>query len=158
MKTFRNIIRTLIIALLASGLSLSLAACNGSGEQQSAPAQTLASATVSRDGSYTSKEDIALYLHTYGELPSNFISKTKAREAGWNPQKGNLDEVCPGKSIGGSAFYNDDNALPDAPNRTWRECDVNYQGGHRGPERIVYSNDGLIYYTPDHYKTFERLY
>ena len=158
MKTFRNIIRTIIIALLASGLSLSLAACNGSGEQQSAPAQTLASATVSRDGSYTSKEDIALYLHTYGELPSNFISKTKAREAGWNPQKGNLDEVCPGKSIGGSVFYNDDNALPDAPNRTWHECDVNYQGGHRGPERIVYSNDGLIYYTPDHYKTFERLY
>lgn len=105
-----------------------------------------------------SKEDVALYLHTYGELPSNFISKTKASEAGWNPQEGNLDKVCPGKSIGGSVFYNDDGALPDAPGRTWHECDINYQGGHRGPERIVYSNDGLVYYTPDHYQTFEQLY
>ena len=91
-------------------------------------------------------------------MTSNFISKTRAREAGWNPQEGNLDKVCPGKSIGGSVFYNDDGALPDAPGRTWHECDINYQGGHRGPERIVYSNDGLVYYTPDHYQTFEQLY
>ena len=95
--------------------------------------------------------------------PTESFHQTSSRrqrpaKAGWNPQEGNLDKVCPGKSIGGSVFYNDDGALPDAPGRTWHECDINYQGGHRGPERIVYSNDGLVYYTPDHYQTFEQLY
>lgn len=147
----------LVAALLATTLGLTLTACESeSARQADVPSPT--SVALSRDGSYTSKDDVALYLHTYGKLPPNFISKTKARKAGWDPQKGNLNEVCPGKSIGGSVFYNDDHALPDAPGRTWHECDVNYQGGHRGPERIVYSTDGLVYYTPDHYKTFEQLY
>ena len=61
-------------------------------------------------------------------------------------------------SIGGSVFYNDDGKLPDAEGRTWHECDIDYDGGMRGPERIVWSTDGLIYYTPDHYETFEQLY
>lgn len=158
MGKLHDLAHALAITLTAVVLSLSLAAC-GSGTAQLADSQDQPQATaISRDGSYTNKEDVALYLHTYGELPSNFISKTRAREAGWNPQEGNLDKVCPGKSIGGSVFYNDDGALPDAPGRTWHECDINYQGGHRGPERIVYSNDGLVYYTPDHYQTFEQLY
>lgn len=158
MGKLHDLAHALAITLTAVVLSLSLAAC-GSGTAQQTDSQDQPQATaISRDGSYTSKEDVALYLHTYGELPSNFISKTKASEAGWNPQEGNLDKVCPGKSIGGSFFYNDDGALPDAPGRTWHECDINYQGGHRGPERIVYSNDGLVYYTPDHYQTFEQLY
>ena len=158
MGKLHDLAHALAITLTAVVLSLSLAAC-GSGTAQQTDSQDQPQATaISRDGSYTSKEDVALYLHTYGELPSNFISKTKASEAGWNPQEGNLDKVCPGKSIGGSVFYTDDGALPDAPGRTWHECDINYQGGHRGPERIVYSNDGLVYYTPDHYQTFEQLY
>jgi len=114
--------------------------------------------TVTEDGTYTSKDEVALYIHTYGHLPSNFISKTKAKEAGWVSSEGNLDEVCPGMSIGGSRFYNDEGLLPDADGRTWTECDINYTGGFRGSERIVFSNDGLIYYTNDHYQTFERLY
>ncbi|MEE8704928.1 MAG: ribonuclease domain-containing protein [Olsenella sp.] len=117
-----------------------------------------AAVTVARGEPYTSKEEIAAYLHEYGELPPNFISKTRARAAGWVPSEGNLDEVCPGKSIGGGVFHNDDHALPEARGRTWRECDVDYHGGARGPERIVYSDDGLIYYTSDHYRTFEQLY
>ena len=158
MRKLHCFAHALVVTLMAAVLSLSLAACGSSTAQQAGSQDQPQATTISRDGSYTSKEDVALYLHTYGELPSNFISKTKAREAGWDPQEGNLDEVCPGKSIGGSVFYNDDGALPDAPGRTWHECDINYQGGHRGPERIVYSNDGLVYYTPDHYKTFEQLY
>ena len=114
--------------------------------------------TVAEDGWYTSKDEVALYIHTYGRLPGNFISKTKARAAGWVASEGNLDEVCPGKSIGGSRFYNDDGLLPDARGRTWTECDINYHGGFRGAERIVFSSDGLLYYTGDHYETFERLY
>ena len=115
-------------------------------------------ATVREDGTYTSKDEVAYYLHTYGHLPSNYISKTKARKQGWDAQEGNLQEVCPGKSIGGGPFYNDDGQLPDAAGRSWRECDINYHGGYRGAERIVWSNDGLIYYTGDHYQHFERLY
>ena len=114
--------------------------------------------TIDEDGWYTSKEEVALYIHTYGRLPGNFISKTKARAAGWVSSKGNLDKVCPGMSIGGSEFYNDDGQLPDAKNRRWTECDIDYHGGYRGAERIVFSNDGLIFYTDDHYKTFEQLY
>lgn len=113
---------------------------------------------ITEDGHYTSKDEVAAYIHEFGKLPSNFISKTKARAAGWESSQGNLDDVLPGYSIGGSQFYNDDGLLPDADGRTWTECDINYSGGYRGPERIVFSNDGLIYYTPDHYQTFERLY
>ena len=116
------------------------------------------SAGVTEDGEYTDKESVALYIHLYGHLPPNFISKTKARQAGWVSTEGNLDEVLPGKSIGGSEFYNDDGQLPEARGRRWTECDIGYQGGFRGSERIVFSNDGLVYYTPDHYSTFERLY
>ena len=117
-----------------------------------------ATASIDENGSYTSKDDVALYIHTYGHLPSNFISKSKAKKAGWVANKGNLDQVAPGKSIGGSEFYNYEGQLPDAPGRTWTECDINYEGGFRGAERIVFSNDGLVFYTGDHYETFEQLY
>ena len=114
--------------------------------------------TVEKDGWYTTKEEVALYIHTYGRLPGNFISKTKARNRGWVASEGNLDEVCPGMSIGGSQYYNDEGQLPDKRGRSWTECDINYHGGFRGAERIVFSNDGLIFYTGDHYETFEQLY
>ena len=116
------------------------------------------SIVVDESGSYTSKEEVALYIHTYGHLPGNFLSKSKAKKAGWVAKKGNLDEVCPGMSIGGSEFYNDEGQLPDKNGRRWTECDINYQGGYRGAERIVFSNDGLIFYTDDHYETFVQLY
>ena len=114
--------------------------------------------TVQKNGEYTDKDSVALYIHTYGTVPKNFVSKTKARNAGWVNTKGNLWDVLPGKSIGGGGFYNDDGMMPDAPGREWFECDIDYDGGFRNAKRIVYSNDGLIYYTDDHYKTFQRLY
>jgi len=127
--------------------------------RQAAAEQSL---SIEEDGWYTSKEEVALYIHTYGCLPDNFISKTKARREGWVSTEGNLDEVCPGMSIGGSVFYNEgwegEALLPEERGRTWTECDINYHGGYRGPERIVFSNDGLIFYTADHYLTYEQLY
>lgn len=129
----------------------------GGGSGSSSP-NAQAAASIDEDGSYTSKEDVALYIHTYGHLPGNFISKSKAKKAGWVAKQGNLDEVCPGMSMGGSQFYNDEGQLPDKNGRTWTECDINYHGGYRGEERIVFSNDGLIFYTDDHYQTFEQLY
>lgn len=114
--------------------------------------------SVSEDGQYITKGEVALYLHTYGTLPSNFINKYEASQLGWKSPSGSLQEVAPGKSIGGSLYGNHEKALPDMDGRSWKECDINYEGGERGAERILYSNDGLIYYTGDEYKTFEQLY
>ncbi len=114
--------------------------------------------SLAEDGSYTTPEDVAEYLHFYGHLPDNFITKSEAQQKGWESNKGNLDEVAPGMSIGGDTFGNREGSLPKADGRKYYECDVNYEGGYRGGERIVYSNDGLIFYTDDHYETFEQLY
>ena len=114
-------------------------------------------AALDEDGSYTTKEDVALYLHTYGHLPPNFITKKEAEKAGWTG--GSLDRVLPGMCIGGDYFGNYEGKLPKAKGRKWAECDINTLGARsRGPERIIFSNDGLIYYTPDHYESFELLY
>lgn len=118
----------------------------------------LEQSVLAKDGHYTTPEDVALYIHTYGELPLNFITKVEARALGWDSDKGNLWDVSNHLSIGGDVFRNLEGLLPNTPGRQWYECDVNYQGGFRGPERIVYSNDGLIYYTADHYASFKKLY
>lgn len=112
--------------------------------------------TIEEDGHYTTPEDVALYLYTYGDLPDNFITKKEAEKLGWDSKKGNLWEVADGMSIGGDKFGNYEGILPEED--TYHECDVNYEGGYRGSERIVYSEDGDIYYTADHYETFEQLY
>ena len=116
-----------------------------------------AAATLDEDGVYTGKDELALYIHTYGHLPANFITKAEAERAGWTG--GSLEPYCPGKCIGGDRFSNREGLLPRAKGRTWTECDVNTLGARsRGAERIVFSNDGLIYYTADHYDSFEQLY
>lgn len=108
-------------------------------------------------GSYTTKEDVALYIHLYGKLPDNFITKTEARAYGWDG--GSVEPYAPGKCIGGDRFGNYEGLLPNAPGRVWTECDIDtLGGGSRGAKRIVFSNDGLIYYTQDHYESFELLY
>ncbi len=114
--------------------------------------------TVTEDGTYTSKEEVALYIHLYDHLPDNYITKREAQDLGWNNREGNLDEVAPGKSIGGDRFGNYEGQLPEKNGRKYWECDIDFDGGYRGSKRIIYSSDGLIYYTEDHYKTFERLY
>ena len=114
--------------------------------------------TLDEDGWYSDKDNVALYIHLYGKLPSNFLSKSKARsQYGW--EYGPLDALAPGMSIGGSKFGNNEGRLPDASGRTWTECDIDTVGkDSRGAKRIVFSNDGLIYYTEDHYESFELLY
>ena len=113
---------------------------------------------VEENGNYTSKEEVALYIHTYGKLPVNYITKKEAQDMGWYPSKGNLSDILPGMSIGGSAFGNYEGALPRADGRRYFECDIDYDGGYRGAKRLVYSNDGLVFYTEDHYNTFEQIY
>lgn len=114
-------------------------------------------ALLPEDGSYTTKEDVSLYLIQYGHLPSNFITKKEAQNAGWSG--GSLDKVLPGMCIGGDRFGNYEGLLPKAKGRTWTECDINTLGKKsRGAERLVFSNDGLIFYSDDHYDSFTQLY
>ena len=109
------------------------------------------------DGSYTTKEDVALYIYQYGKLPQNFITKDQARDLGW--EGGGLESYAPGKCIGGDKFGNYEKLLPTKSGRTYTECDIDTMGAKsRGAKRIVFSNDGLIYYTDDHYETFTLLY
>ena len=106
-------------------------------------------------GSYTSKEDVALYIHLYGELPLNYMTKKHARALGW--EGGSLEPVAPGMCIGGDYFGNYEGLLPE--DREYTECDIDTLGkSSRGAKRIVFSDDGLIYYTEDHYESFELLY
>lgn len=106
-------------------------------------------------GSYTTKEDVALYIHLYGELPLNFMTKKQAKALGW--EGGSLEPVAPGMCIGGDYFGNYEGLLPE--DREYTECDIDTLGASkRGAKRIVFSDDGLIYYTEDHYESFELLY
>lgn len=113
---------------------------------------------IDEDGVYSSPEEVAEYIHLYEKLPQNFITKKEAMDLGWDNEKGNLWDVTDKMSIGGDSFGNREGLLPKSDGRKYYECDVNYEGGYRGAERIVYSNDGLIFYTNDHYKSFEQLY
>lgn len=119
--------------------------------------ETEAALSVTEDGVYDSKEEVALYIHLFGHLPSNYITKKEAEKLGW--PGGSLEPYAPGKCIGGGRFGNYEGLLPDAKGRVWTECDIDTRGAKsRGAKRIVFSNDGLIYYTDDHYEHFELLY
>ena len=110
---------------------------------------------IPEDGTYTTKEDVALYIHTYGKLPQNFITKKAAKKLGW--QGGSLEDYAPGKCIGGDYFGNYEGLLPE--DKEYHECDIGTLGkSKRGAKRIIYSDDGYIYYTGDHYESFELLY
>ena len=127
---------------------------NAPSEDADMPDET---AQIDEDGAYTTKDDVALYIHTYGHLPDNFITKKDAQALGW--LGGSLEPYAPDKCIGGSRFGNYEGLLPEADGRTYTECDIDTLGADsRGAKRIVFSNDGLIYYTEDHYKSFELLY
>ena len=113
--------------------------------------------SIDEDGWYYSAFDVSLYLHTYGHLPDNFITKSEAASLGW--EGGSVEPYAPGHVIGGDLFGNREGLLPKAKGRVYYECDIDTLGAEtRGAHRIVYSNDGLIYYTPDHYESFELLY
>lgn len=112
---------------------------------------------VTENGAYTAKEEVAVYLARFGGLPDNYLTKKQAQALGWDSRAGNLGQVAPGKSIGGDRFGNYEGNVPDASGRTWTECDIDAAAGYRNGKRIVFSNDGLIYYTDDHYEHFTQI-
>ena len=97
------------------------------------------------------------YLIEYGQLPNNFITKKEAKKLGWS--RGSLEPYAPGKCIGGDYFGNYEKVLPVVSGRTYHECDIDtLNAKSRGAKRIIYSDDGQIYYTDNHYKSFTLLY
>lgn len=132
---------------------------NGSETKNAANADagTQAKVDVVKGKAYTDKDHVAAYIHVYKTLPPNYITKGQATKLGWKT-KGTLDQVAPGKSIGGDRYNNYEKKLPDKAGRTWKECDIDYVRGNRNAKRICFSSDGLIYYTSSHYQKFERLY
>lgn len=146
--------RTLIamlIALLVAGFS----ALHGNGDRAITNISTPAAAeSIDK---LTEQKRVAGYLQQHRRLPDYYITKKQAREQGWDAGEGNLCSVLPGKAIGGDRFSNREGRLPTANNRVWREADINYQCGRRGADRLLYSSDGLIYVTRDHYKNFIRM-
>ena len=110
------------------------------------------------DGYYTSKEEVSLYLVTYHRLPNNYITKDEAEELGWDNDKGNLWDVTDKMSIGGDRFYNREGLLPKDNEIIYYECDIDYEVGFRNAKRIVYSSKWAVYYTDNHYDSFELLY
>ncbi len=148
------ILVTVLILLSSCGVH------TGSDTIFTAPTETVsaqAELTLDEEGAFTTKEDVALYIHLYERLPNNFITKSEARALGW--EGGSVEKYAPGKCIGGDRFGNYEDLLPEKVGRTYNECDINTMGASsRGAERIVFSNDGLVYYTSDHYESFTLLY
>ena len=114
-------------------------------------------APIDEHGAYTTRDDVALYLYTYGRLPENFLTKDEAEGYGWSG--GGLDDYAYGMCIGGDRFGNHEGILPEKKGRKYYECDIDtLHRNSRGAKRIVFSNDGLIYYSGDHYDSFTLLY
>lgn len=151
-----------VIVLLALLIVFVLPGESDNAPFSAAPAETVSASApdeemLDPDGTYTTKEDVALYIHQYGHLPGNFITKRDAEKLGWTG--GALEPYAPGMCIGGSRFGNYEGLLPEAPGRSYTECDIDTLGASsRGAKRIVFSNDGLIYYTDNHYESFTLLY
>ena len=169
MKTlfrFTGRLRSLLIPLLAVLFSLTfLSACGMPAPAGAEPPTDddfyvefePAEPSLPREGSYDSRDEVALYLHLYGELPENYITKKEAKALGWDG--GSVERYAPGKCIGGDRFGNYEEKLPQKDGRTYTECDIDTLGEKsRGAKRIIFSSDGLIFYTDDHYETFTQLY
>lgn len=172
LKKSGRVLGLLVPLLLALFLLFGTEACTGagtlaetksqgqtqSGQTDGETSDSDTDAQIDEDGVYTAKDEVAAYIHAFGHLPANYISKKTAQQLGWDPSRGNLWDVAPGTSIGGDHFGNYEGQLPEKKGRKYTECDIDYDGGHRGAKRIIFSNDGLIFYTEDHYKTFTQLY
>ena len=104
----------------------------------------------------TNDEIVVKYLKEHGELPEYYITKSEAKSLGWVPSKGNLCEVAPGRAIGGDIWTNRQKSLPTKSGRKYFEADLNYNCGNRNADRVVFSNDGLVFVTFDHYRSFEE--
>lgn len=91
-----------------------------------------------------------------GSLPARYVTKREAEALGWRPGD-DLCRVARGRVIGGDRFHNRERRLPEARGRSWREADLDFDCGRRGARRLVFSSDGLIFVTLDHYESFREV-
>ncbi len=130
--------------------------------EQTTPSQkedkeVLSESDFSGDIAQLTREQVVVsFVRKNHRLPDYYITKKAARRRGWQPGKGNLCKVLPGKAIGGDLFGNRERKLPQKATRRYYEADINYDCGYRGKDRLVYSSDGLIFVTKDHYRTFQK--
>ncbi len=149
-------VSNIILPILLSLMLLLTGCAPGDG---TAPATTVPETREQvQSGPIIEPQAIADYLFEYGELPDNFITKKEAQALGWDSKINYVSDVAPGKSIGGDYFGNYDEHLPTGKGLQYHEADCNYTGGKRNAERVVYSSDGHVYYTNDHYETFTELF
>ncbi|MGC6232274.1 ribonuclease domain-containing protein [Hafnia paralvei] len=143
----------LLIILALSGVAfLNSQAAVSSNEGMSASVST--SESIEQ---LTQQDRVVSYLREHQRLPDFYITKKQARAEGWDASAGNLCSAVPGRAIGGDRFSNREKRLPQKAKRVWREADINYHCGRRQADRLIYSNDGLIYITRDHYRTFTKM-
>lgn len=161
-----KIIKIILVLLLIFGVVYGLKSCgiigghrdeNASSAEQSyddySDDEDNSSSDIDEDGEYTSAYDVAEYINIYHKLPSNYVKEGKAKAKGWKTNE------CPadyGIMIGGKKFKNYEKLLPEG--ETYYECDVDYDGNSRGESRLVYTKDGTVYYTSNHYESFTQLY
>lgn len=120
------------------------------------PADPSQKQNTARVDALTKETVVIPYIKKNGRLPDYYITKQEARKKGWIASEGNLCTVLPGRAIGGDVFTNRQKALPVKSGRTWYEADLNYACGRRNADRVLFSNDRLVFVTTDHYKTFEE--
>ena len=115
--------------------------------------QTLRAGTATNNGT----DGADFWLKYKGVLPNYYVSRSEAKEKGWKSKSGNFSTLFPGKMFAGGIYQNRNGHLPVKPGRVWYEADINYKYGYRDKHRVLYSNDGLIFVTYDHYYTFHEI-
>ena len=136
------------------------AAAKATPKPTKAPTQAPAKPTPTPvpSGPIIEPQAIADYIFANGRLPDNFITKKQAQDLGWDSYRNYVSDVAPGKSIGGDRFGNYEEILPVVKGRKYFECDCYYTKGKRNAYRIIFSNDGHVWYTADHYQTFTEMH
>ena len=155
---------TLLLALVfILGSCTADAAVTGKKKKNAAPTAVVTETpteipeVTKKPGPIIDPQAIADYLFEHGELPENFITKQEARDLGWDSSYNYISDIAPGMSIGGDYFGNYEGKLPRVKGRKYYEADCYYTGGKRNQYRIIYSNDGHVWYTDDHYNTFTEM-
>ena len=146
--------RTMQLAAAAVAALLLLSGCGTSGLS----AASVTGTSVPESWTGDDKDGVCAYLESYNHLPGNYMTKKEARKYGW--EGGALHLTVPGRCIGGDAFGNYEGRLPEY--KDYKECDIDTLASDtRGGKRIVYSADEEdldIWYTDDHYESFNLLY
>ena len=96
------------------------------------------------------------WLTYFNKLPDYYVTEEEAYNIGWIRGKSPA-KFIPGKMLTMGIYNNSNGHLPQAAGRIWYEADINYYEGRRNGHRVLWSNDGLIFVTYDHYATFYEI-